>query len=156
MPGLRGCSRDENAGDAEAPGHVELKHINSGKHRWCLPGRPHVLARRDIDASGRSRAHKPESGDVVRRHRLFEPSDIELVAVDPGPVDRLSGSERTVGVDVELGVIANRLAGDLQAMRIAVRLAADLDLHSGNAGLDPAFELSADLVIVVGRKSALP
>jgi hypothetical protein len=58
----------------------------------------------------------------------------------------LLAPERAVRIDVELALVADRLARRVEPLRVALRLARDLHLHAGNSLFDPAGELVADAV----------
>src|SRR5437588_672877 len=97
--------------------------------------------------------HAPQPVEVVRRYRLLEPLDAELLRVDPRPFDRFLTCERAVRVDEELRVLTDRLPRRPSAVTIAAWLAPDLHLHPWDSLLRPTAELLLQLR-VRGRREA--
>ena len=62
----------------------------------------------------------------------------QLVGVALRPGERLLAGERAVRVDVQLDVVADRLAGGVEPRRVALGLAPDLHLHARDARPRPS------------------
>ena len=62
--------------------------------------------------------------------------------------------ESAVRVDEELDVVADRLAGGVEAHRVALGLAPDLHLHARDPGLRPTAELVTQPLVCVGAEAA--
>ncbi len=78
-----------------------------------------------------------------------------MLGVALGPEQRLLRSEGAVGVDEQLGLVPDRGAGYLEALRIGIGVSADLDLDARDAGLDPAAKLLGEPIgCVVGEAAA--
>ena len=101
-----------------------------GRHVCVLAGRDARAARaraRSRARRGRRSSPAPRTTSRPTRARTASPS-----------ASACFGRERAVRVDVQLGVVADRLAGGVETLRIAPRLAAELHLHARDAAPRPS------------------
>src|SRR4029079_18533974 len=70
------------------------------------------------------------------------------------PVERLLALEGAVRVDEEFDLVADRLPGGVEPLRVALGLAGDLHLHARKALLAPAAELLTQPIERVRAKAA--
>src|SRR5207247_71464 len=85
--------------------------------------------------------------------RLLEPRHPPR-RVGVGVAKRALGDECAVRVDVELRVVADREARDADTVEIAGGLPPDLHLDAWNAVVDPARELTRELLVCVRAETA--
>ncbi len=97
-----------------------------------------------IPAGARSRSRRRPSRSS-ERHRLLEPGHAQ-VGERLGHRQRLLARIGAVGVDEQLGIAADRLAGGPHRAEVLVGMAADLHLHPRDARRRPAAELLAQLL----------
>ncbi len=143
----------QHVGDPADPGDVGLQDVDAVGEVPQLRHVPLVFAGGDRDAGRPAVTEQPQPLAVLGGDRLLEVGDAPL-RVALGPEQRLLGAEGAVGVDEELGPRSDRPAGERQAARIFVGVPPDLDLDARNAGLDPAAELLAELLVVEVREAA--
>ena len=86
--------------------------------------------------------------------RLLEPADPDVAREPLGEGQRLLAVVGTVGVDEELDLGPDRLAGPSHPAQIVGRLTADLHLNRPDAAFHPAAELRLELVVAVRGEAA--
>jgi hypothetical protein len=146
----------EEFADPTASGDVDLKTVHVRGHPVEVDQVVAVLPRRHVRPY--PVADQAESDQVIGAHRFLVPTDVE-VGRGVGDPDRLFALVGAVGVDVQLGAVADgppgrghprQVPGDVGAPGLT-----DLDLYPGNALLvHPAGELPVLPPIVVGGKAA--
>src|SRR5581483_7713359 len=90
--------------------------------------------------------------EVGGRDRFLEPRHVPLERVPLGPAERVLRGESPVRVHVERDLVADRLARDVEPVRVPLRIAAELHLHPRNAAGRPARELLAEALVGVRAK----
>ncbi len=146
----------EEAGDAAAAGGVGLEDVDGlgVEHGAEVEAAPAVLAGGDVHAGGPLVAKEVEAREVVGADGLFEPGDAELGMEAVGEAEGLLFGVGAVGIDEQLGLVADGFAGGADAVRIFFGVGADFDFDAGDAVLDPALELLGELGVGVGGESA--
>src|SRR5579875_252884 len=146
----------QEAGDPLAAGHIRLQAADRPRreHPLEVVKLVAVLASGDVHPRGRTIPQPSQPLKIIGGDRLLKPADVVLLRKALRKPERLRTLERTVGIDVELHVRADRLPRHAHAVKIATRLAADLHLHPRDALRHPAHELLAKPLTGEGAKTA--
>src|SRR5215212_8440124 len=114
---------------------------------------PLVLTRDDGEATGAPVAQEAQALTVLRANGLFEVGD-PFLSEAFGPVEGLLSRIGAVGVDQQLGALADSLPDGPDPLRVLLGLAPDLHFDAGDPLGDPAAELLPEPIGRVGGEPA--
>ena len=136
----------DEASDARAASSISLQYIHGARFQQAaeIILIISVFARGDFHSRGDAIANQPQTFQIVRGNRLFEPGNLELgKSLSHG--QRLFASVCSVGVDEELRFGSDGLARCSDSLDVAVGIGSHLHLDHANAIGSPSAKLALKL-----------